>query len=201
MSTSCVVCLSDIGLDGFVTVSRSIMLFGVYNVTFFVYLICPVSKPKTKTRFELHKSVDAEYYGFNDDDDAMLCKLEAEAEQKGRLGLFRCSRLCIHACMHVCMHACVCVYVCSLVCCSATYHVVLEKSPNSILSHIARAEAEAEWKENEDNTNAARDAAMESTLSSTKRFRAHVPLPSDEAIQAQILAKRKQELLQRLQKK
>jgi len=36
------------------------------------------------TRYELHKSVDAEYYGFRDDDDGLLQKLEKAQEQIAR---------------------------------------------------------------------------------------------------------------------
>jgi len=38
--------------------------------------------PPKKTRAELMKDVDAQYYGFRDDDDGLLVPLELEAEQK-----------------------------------------------------------------------------------------------------------------------
>ena len=37
-------------------------------------------KAPRKTRFELHKNIDADYYGYRDDDDGVLVKLETEAE-------------------------------------------------------------------------------------------------------------------------
>jgi len=37
------------------------------------------------TRYELHKSVDADYYGYRDDDDGLLAKLEKAEEQKARV--------------------------------------------------------------------------------------------------------------------
>jgi len=37
-----------------------------------------------RTRFEMHKVVDAGYYGFRDDDDGRLIKLEKEQEKKAR---------------------------------------------------------------------------------------------------------------------
>jgi pre-mRNA-splicing factor ISY1 len=36
-----------------------------------------------KTRYELYKDIDADYYGFRDDEDGLLEKLETEAERKG----------------------------------------------------------------------------------------------------------------------
>lgn len=35
-----------------------------------------------RTRFDMHKAVDADYYGFRDEDDGILVKVEAEAEAK-----------------------------------------------------------------------------------------------------------------------
>jgi hypothetical protein len=35
-----------------------------------------------RTRFDMHKAVDADYYGFRDEDDGILVKVEAEAERK-----------------------------------------------------------------------------------------------------------------------
>mmetsp|Transcript_23142 Transcript_23142/g.77687 ORF Transcript_23142/g.77687 Transcript_23142/m.77687 type:complete len:195 (-) Transcript_23142:127-711(-) len=37
-----------------------------------------------KTRAQLHKGIDADYYGYRDDDDGVLAKLEAEVEEKAR---------------------------------------------------------------------------------------------------------------------
>jgi len=41
-----------------------------------------------KTRAELQKNVDADYYGFRDDEDGLLFSLEASAEEKGALLFF-----------------------------------------------------------------------------------------------------------------
>lgn len=37
-----------------------------------------------RTRYQMHKSIDPDYYGFRDDEDGLLEKLEAEAEKKLR---------------------------------------------------------------------------------------------------------------------
>ena len=40
-------------------------------------------KPPRKTRGDLMKDIDAYYYGYLDDEDGVLMKLEEEAEKKG----------------------------------------------------------------------------------------------------------------------
>ncbi|XP_051249795.1 pre-mRNA-splicing factor ISY1 homolog isoform X28 [Dicentrarchus labrax] len=57
-----------------------------------------------KTRAELMKEVDAEYYGYRDEDDGVLLPLEMEYEKQGR------SCVCVCVCV-LCIY-CVCVCVC-----------------------------------------------------------------------------------------
>jgi len=45
-------------------------------------LIAP--KPPRKTRAELMKEIDADYYGYRDEDDGRLLPLEKEAEESGK---------------------------------------------------------------------------------------------------------------------
>lgn len=40
--------------------------------------------PPRKTRAELMKDIDADYYGYRDDDDGILLPLEQKAEQEAR---------------------------------------------------------------------------------------------------------------------
>lgn len=40
--------------------------------------------PPRKTRGELMKDIDAEYYGYRDEDDGVLVPLEQEYEKQGR---------------------------------------------------------------------------------------------------------------------
>lgn len=42
----------------------------------------PMPVPK-KSRAELMKDIDADYYGYRDDDDGILIPLEQEAEKEG----------------------------------------------------------------------------------------------------------------------
>jgi len=41
-------------------------------------------KPPRKTRAELMKEIDADYYGYRDEDDGRLLPLEREAEENGK---------------------------------------------------------------------------------------------------------------------
>jgi len=46
-----------------------------------LFLTAP--KPPRKTRAELMKDIDADYYGYRDEDDGRLLPLEKEAEENG----------------------------------------------------------------------------------------------------------------------
>jgi len=46
-----------------------------------VFMTAP--KPARKTRAELMKDIDADYYGYRDEDDGRLLPLEKEAEENG----------------------------------------------------------------------------------------------------------------------
>lgn len=52
----------------------------VYISFFFFFLAAP---PPRKTRAELMKDIDAEYYGYRDEDDGVLVPLELEEEKRG----------------------------------------------------------------------------------------------------------------------
>jgi len=47
-----------------------------------VLLHTAVAAPKA-TRYELYKKIDADYYGYRDEDDGLIVPLEREAEEKG----------------------------------------------------------------------------------------------------------------------
>lgn len=51
-----------------------------------IYLMMPfiAVPPPRKTRGELMKDIDAEYYGYRDEDDGVLVPLEQEYEKQGR---------------------------------------------------------------------------------------------------------------------
>ena len=47
-----------------------------------IYITAPA--PPRKTRGELYKDVDADYYGYRDEDDGVLVPLEQDIEKEGR---------------------------------------------------------------------------------------------------------------------
>ena len=47
-----------------------------------VFLTAP--KPPRKNRAELMKEIDADYYGYRDEDDGRVLPLEKEAEENGK---------------------------------------------------------------------------------------------------------------------
>lgn len=55
-------------------------------IYFNFFFIAP-SQPQ-KTRADLMKDIDAEYYGYRDDDDGVLIPLEHEQEKIGKLFFF-----------------------------------------------------------------------------------------------------------------
>jgi pre-mRNA-splicing factor ISY1 len=59
-----------------------------------------------RTRFDMHKAVDADYYGFRDEDDGILVKVEAEAERTIKKRV--CSYLCQCVLLHKGVAACCC---------------------------------------------------------------------------------------------
>jgi len=54
----------------------------LFSRTYVVFLTAP--KPPRKTRAELMKDIDADYYGYRDEDDGRLLPLEKEAEENGK---------------------------------------------------------------------------------------------------------------------
>ena len=52
-----------------------------FVLLFLFYITAPA--PPRKTRGELYKDVDADYYGYRDEDDGVLVPLEQEVEKEG----------------------------------------------------------------------------------------------------------------------
>lgn len=52
----------------------------------------PAAPAQRKTRAELMKDVDAEYYGYRDEDDGVLLPLETQYEKQGGIILSANSR-------------------------------------------------------------------------------------------------------------
>ena len=58
--------------------------FVIFFVLFFCLFYITAPAPPRKTRGELYKDVDADYYGYRDEDDGVLVPLEQEIEKEGR---------------------------------------------------------------------------------------------------------------------
>ena len=58
--------------------------FVIFFVLFFFLFYITAPAPPRKTRGELYKDVDADYYGYRDEDDGVLVPLEQEIEKEGR---------------------------------------------------------------------------------------------------------------------
>ena len=57
--------------------------FVIFFVLFFFLFYITAPAPPRKTRGELYKDVDADYYGYRDEDDGVLVPLEQEIEKEG----------------------------------------------------------------------------------------------------------------------
>lgn len=123
--------------------------------------------PPRKTRGELMKEVDADYYGYRDDDDGILIPLEEKAE---KLAIAEAVRLW------------------------------KEKQQNK------REEKQGDAEEEEEEDIYPVDEEYEKAQSTiggdnhgllAPKFTAHVPVPSQQDIEAAILRKKKQELLEK----
>ena len=55
------------------------------SVSIFISELFLAPDAPRKTRAELYKNIDADYYGYRDEDDGLLLKLEAEQEKQGKL--------------------------------------------------------------------------------------------------------------------
>ena len=106
-----------------------------------------------RTRFEMMKGIDADYYGYRDDDDGILARAEAAAEPAHREAL------------------------------------MAEWEKAKAARHAADPDAAASEQQEE-------DAAAEEEVA---RFVAHVEVPDQEAIKAAVLARRKREMLAKLE--
>jgi hypothetical protein len=74
-----------------VCIHNTVHLF-FWNSYWTVLFIPCISAPKAprKTRAELYKDVDADYYGYRDEDDGVLVPIEQEVEKEGKWHIIHC---------------------------------------------------------------------------------------------------------------
>lgn len=120
--------------------------------------------PPRKTRAELMKDIDADYYGYRDDDDGILAPLETEEEKRA---------------------------------------VATSVGEWSVRKEAGDANAKAAAEEEEENIyavqpdSASEDEEEEMDTDGPARFIAHVPVPSQKEVEAALLQRKKQELLEK----
>ncbi|KAG8233483.1 hypothetical protein J437_LFUL014365 [Ladona fulva] len=132
--------------------------------------------PPRKTRAELMKDIDADYYGYRDDDDGILIPMEQEAERKAiaeAIAVWKAKK-------------------------EALLQDGVEEVPEEEEENIYAVDAEGYSDEGSDEEAVGADGDS-STISQQHRarFMAHVPVPSQKEVEAALLQRRKQELLER----
>ena len=127
-------------------------------------------KPKRKTRGELSKLVDADYYGYRDDDDGVLAPLEAEMEKQARSqSIAKWKELKDSGQIK-----------------EVEEEDIYSKGPPP--DSLREGEDDEVMEEEEDST--AEKGKEE------KQFIAHVPVPSQEEVEEMLIERKKQQLLE-----
>lgn len=121
--------------------------------------------PTRKTRAELMKDVDADYYGYRDDDDGILLPLEEKAERTAMLNALEEWRERQK---------------------KGAGDTVVDDEEELYPAEPLEVEVNKEGEDNDDPMGML-----------APRFTAHVPVPTQKDIEAALLRKRKQELLEK----
>lgn len=136
----------------------------------------PAPDTTRKTQAELMRDIDADYYGYMDDDDGILIPLEREQEEKSRSAMIEAFRRQKESQME------------SDVPVESSSSAVEEEDPD-----IYRVEG-ADSDEEEQGSGLTR---MEFDEKGKPRFIAHVPVPSQKDIEEALLRRKKMELLEK----
>uniref|UniRef100_A0A5B7B0J4 Pre-mRNA-splicing factor ISY1 n=1 Tax=Davidia involucrata TaxID=16924 RepID=A0A5B7B0J4_DAVIN len=131
----------------------------------------PPELRKRRTRYDIYKRIDASYYGYRDDEDGILEKLEGPAEEKMRAAAM------------------------------AEWMVMEEIKKEARravksgeVATVSAAAAEILFEEEEDVVEEER-RAKEREEEKEKEFVVHVPLPDEKEIEKMVVEKKKMELL------
>ncbi|CAI5461160.1 unnamed protein product [Closterium sp. Yama58-4] len=171
----------------------------------------PTAPTKKRNRYELYKRIDMDYYGYRDEEDGILVRLEAEAE---RVIVAKAVREweALEAVKAEARRAVKSGEEASIrVEADLLDELGAPIDARGIVVAQEREEAEEEVEETEEDrrqagerarrdaaaSDAALDAAEEAALDAVggRRFVAHVPLPDEKEIERMVVAKKKAELL------
>nr|XP_020836871.1 pre-mRNA-splicing factor ISY1 homolog isoform X1 [Phascolarctos cinereus] len=158
--------------------------------------------PPRKTRAELMKAIDAEYYGYRDEDDGILEPLEQEHEKKGGnhpVLKFQKGHRLMHIIRKIIGPANQTLISVLPV---AVIAEAVEKWKTEREARLARGDKEEE--EEEINIYAVNDEESDEESAKEKegeegqqKFIAHVPVPSQQEIEEALVRRKKMELLQK----
>lgn len=135
-----------------------------------------------KTRAELMKDIDADYYGYRDEDDGIVVPLEQEAEKKAIQNKVRDWKEKQNRVKTG----------------EITEEEAKGKKEEALFSESQLAEEEDEEEEEKSmEIETDQDQDQYTSEPESQRFVAHVPVPSQKDIEAALLMRKKMELLQR----
>ncbi|KAF4376896.1 hypothetical protein G4B88_018436 [Cannabis sativa] len=133
----------------------------------------PPELRKRRTRYDIYKRIDASYYGYRDDEDGVLGRVEAPAEDKMRAGAVADWR---------------------------RMEEIRKEAKRSVKSgEVAMVAKEVLFEEEEDvveeERRSERERELRESTEKEKEFIVHVPLPDDREIERMVVEKKKLELL------
>ncbi|GAA0155177.1 hypothetical protein Leryth_002009 [Lithospermum erythrorhizon] len=128
----------------------------------------PPELRKRRTRYDIYKRIDASYYGYRDDEDGLLEKVEAEAEQ-----IMRAASLADWREMEE----------------------IKKEAKRAVKSGEVGSAAKILYEEEEDVVEEERKQREQDEKEKEKEFVVHVPLPDEKEIERMVVEKKKMELL------
>ncbi|KAK9110486.1 hypothetical protein Sjap_018546 [Stephania japonica] len=128
----------------------------------------PPELRKRRSRYEIFKRIDASYYGYRDDEDGILERVEGPAEREMRAAAVReWERV----------------------------EEVKREARRAVRSGEVANVSKILFEEEEDVVEEERRAAMEKASENEQEFVVHVPLPDEKEIERMVVEKKKMELL------
>jgi len=129
-------------------------------------------RPPRKTRFELYKNIDADYYGYRDDDDGVLVPLETDMETQVRKDAILEWKEKV-----------------------ASGEITVEDAEEDKNRYLSQGDDTEDTGEIEDEDGEGKEKGTEE--SNSEHFISHVPVPSQKDVEELLLRRKKQELMDR----